>query len=247
MPTSESCCSVSVLAVCCQIHWHQPIWSACIQLVFMLLVTISMVVMVINNITSQNVWICWVSCHNVMLTKMYVHHKNVCCKPHIHLSYVFCLPPPPPHLSSSCLLLSLSPSLPLSYPLPTPPPTPPFPPSPHPTCLSPTAPSLPLSPSHSLYQTGSRYDGQVLVFGADFQKRLETLKYFLVSTPSLGQLVHGITLSVILYVCITTYITLPRQLGDIWGVINLIFNTETGDIRTYIIAPVVMFYLSSPN
>ena len=30
-------------------------------------------------------------------------------------------------------------------------------------------------------QTGSRYDGQIAVFGADFQKKLEGLKYFIVS------------------------------------------------------------------
>ena len=30
-------------------------------------------------------------------------------------------------------------------------------------------------------QVGSRYDGQVTVFGADFQKQLEQLKYFVVS------------------------------------------------------------------
>jgi len=28
---------------------------------------------------------------------------------------------------------------------------------------------------------GSRYDGQIAVFGQDFQKKLENLKYFVVS------------------------------------------------------------------
>ncbi len=38
--------------------------------------------------------------------------------------------------------------------------------------------------------TDSRYDGQVAVFGGDFQKRLEHLKYFVVSTPLIYWLVY---------------------------------------------------------
>lgn len=41
-------------------------------------------------------------------------------------------------------------------------------------------------PEEKCQPTGSRYDGQVIVFGADFQKRLERLKYFLVGAGALG-------------------------------------------------------------
>jgi ubiquitin-activating enzyme E1 len=36
-------------------------------------------------------------------------------------------------------------------------------------------------PEEACKPTGSRYDGQIAVFGADFQKKLEGLKYFIVS------------------------------------------------------------------
>jgi ubiquitin-activating enzyme E1 len=38
-----------------------------------------------------------------------------------------------------------------------------------------------LLPEELVKPRGSRYDGQVAVFGGDFQKRLENLKYFVVS------------------------------------------------------------------
>ena len=31
------------------------------------------------------------------------------------------------------------------------------------------------------HKVGNRYDGQIAVFGVDFQKKLEALKYFIVS------------------------------------------------------------------
>lgn len=41
-----------------------------------------------------------------------------------------------------------------------------------------------LLPEEMVKPRGSRYDGQVAVFGADFQKKLENLKYFVVSVNS---------------------------------------------------------------
>ena len=38
-----------------------------------------------------------------------------------------------------------------------------------------------LLPDEMVKLRGSRYDGQVAVFGVDFQKKLENLKYFVVS------------------------------------------------------------------
>jgi ubiquitin-activating enzyme E1 len=41
-------------------------------------------------------------------------------------------------------------------------------------------------PEEACKPTGSRYDGQIAVFGADFQKKLEGLKYFIVGAGALG-------------------------------------------------------------
>ena len=38
-----------------------------------------------------------------------------------------------------------------------------------------------LLPEEMVKPQGSRYDGQVAIFGGDFQKKLENLKYFVVS------------------------------------------------------------------
>ena len=46
-------------------------------------------------------------------------------------------------------------------------------------------------PEQAAAPQGSRYDGQIAIFGADFQKKLESQKYFLV----------GILYYTILYVC----------------------------------------------
>ena len=103
------------------------------------------------------------------------------------------IPPPPSHsLNLSFLCLSLSLSLSLSSPTPTPPPS-------LQACSGKFNPimqwfyfdaleCLPeefdLLPEEMVKAQGSRYDGQVAIFGGDFQKKLENLKYFVVSIKS---------------------------------------------------------------